>query len=155
MTDTQAGLFHRVRDEVDRLRFLGNEATGALMPYLRFLAVGAGEVLWREGDACDYVGFILSGRLEIQKATEFPGKPVIVGIYSTGAVVGELCIVDHQPREVTAVALEETCLAVLAREDFERLIEEQPRLAAQLLKGMLLKVSIRLRKSFERLAEVF
>jgi CRP-like cAMP-binding protein len=82
-------------------------------------------------------------------------RQLTVRVYSEGTVVGERCIVDNKPRAVTAVAREESCLAVLAREDLDRLIEERPSLAAHLLKGILLRVSIRLRKSFDRLAGVF
>jgi CRP-like cAMP-binding protein len=117
--------------------------------------VKSGETLWEEGDACDYLAIINSGRVEVKKNTEFKGKHVIVGIYSQGTVVGALCILDGSPRAVTAVALEDVSLMIITQEDFDRLIEQKPEIGIKLLKGILLSVSIRLRKSFERLARFF
>ncbi|MBE0598496.1 MAG: cyclic nucleotide-binding domain-containing protein, partial [Desulfuromonadales bacterium] len=115
----------------------------------------AGEILWREGEGCDSLAIIIDGRVDIKKATEFEGKEVIVGVYGRGSVVGELCFLDQAPREVTVVALEDTNLLLLTRDNFDRLLEEQPAAAIRLLQGMLLAVSSRLRSCFDRLASIF
>jgi CRP-like cAMP-binding protein len=70
-------------------------------------------------------------------------------------VVGELCILDLKPRSVTVVALEDSVIGVLPHERFAALLDDHPKIGVRLLKGMLLRVSIRLRKSFDRLADVF
>jgi CRP-like cAMP-binding protein len=84
-----------------------------------------------------------------------PGKQVLVGVYSPGTIVGELCLIDQRPRAVSAVAMEDTALLILTRDNLDKLVETHPRLGAKLLEGMLLAVSIRLRKAFERLASIF
>jgi CRP-like cAMP-binding protein len=56
---------------------------------------------------------------------------------------------------VTARALDDTDLLVITHENFEKLTEEHPELGVKLLKGMLLAVSTRLRKSYDRLAAIF
>jgi CRP/FNR family cyclic AMP-dependent transcriptional regulator len=76
---------------------------------------------------------------------------VILGIYSKGA----LCILDDSLRKVTAVALEDVSLAIITRENVDKLIAIYPGLGAKLLKGMLLTVSDRLRKSFDRIVTFF
>jgi CRP-like cAMP-binding protein len=117
--------------------------------------LSAGEVLWREGDTCDYMAFVVSGRVEVKKNTEFEGKEVIVGVYGKGGIVGALCILDGSPRAVTAVALDDVRLAIISQQNFNKLIEMHPESGIKLMRGMLLSVSIRLRKSFERLATFF
>lgn len=114
-----------------------------------------GEVVCEEGGPCDFVGFIVSGRLEIKKQTEFKGKAFILGIYSEGSMVGELCICDDHPRAYTAVALEKSTLIKISKENFSKMFEERPDLGAKFLKGLLLSTSIRLRKSFDRMASIF
>ena len=141
--------------EKSAFSFLCRENVEELAGFFQHKALKSGETLWEEGDDCDYVAIINSGRVEVKKNTEFKGKYVIVGIYNQGAVVGALCILDGSPRAVTAVALEDVSLMVITQEDFDRLIEQKPELGIKLLKGMLLSVSIRLRKSFERLAKFF
>jgi len=126
-----------------------------LMQFFNFRHVAAGEVLWREGEASDFVAFIVSGRLQVKKATEFEGKQVVVGIYSAGTIIGEMGLIEHDARSVTAAAIEESSLITLNRESFDRLIESHPRLGVKLLKSMFMAVSMRLQKSFDRLAAVF
>jgi CRP-like cAMP-binding protein len=89
--------------------------------------------------------------VEIKKETEFGGMNVIMGIYSKGA----LCILDDSLRKVTAVALEDVSLAIITQESLDKLIATNPGLGAKLLKGMLLTVSDRLRKSFDRIITFF
>lgn len=144
-----------MRKELSLFNFLSKDDVVDLACYFELKKATAGEVLWREEDVCDYVGFIASGRLEIKKETEFKGKQVMLGVYSKGAIVGELCILDGHPRVVTAVALEDVTLVLLTRENFEKLLEEHPALGIKFLKGMLLSMSLRLRKSFDRLVATF
>lgn len=135
--------------------FLAEEDMPLLADFFDCRQVPAGEILWQEGEPGDYEAFIVEGRVEVKKDTEFAGKQVVVGVYSPGTVVGELCLLDKKPRAVTAVALEDCGLLILTRQRLEALLEEHPRVGVKLLKGMLFAVSIRLRKSFERLASIF
>jgi len=154
MTRDSECLCERLKGELSFL-FLHPDDEPVLSELLDCRSVKAGEVLWREGDDCGYLAFIVSGRLEIRKQTEFPGKDVIVGIYSKGSIVGELCILGGRKRPVTVAVMEDADLLVLSRENFQRLRREHPELAVRVLEGMLLTVSTRLSKSFERLATIF
>ncbi|UCD36321.1 MAG: cyclic nucleotide-binding domain-containing protein [Nitrospiraceae bacterium] len=135
--------------------FLCDENMSELSAYFSSRTIRAGETLWKEGDPCDYVGIISSGQIDVKKETEFEGKHVVVGIYKKGAVIGSLCILDNSMRVVTAVAREDSTLVVISRENFERLIADNPVLGCKLLKGMLLSVSVRLRKAYERMTTFF
>ncbi len=126
-----------------------------LMQFFEYRQVPSGETLWHSGDSSDYVAFIVSGKLQVKKDTEFKGKQVVVGIYSTGTIVGELGLMENEPRSVSAVAIEDSVLVCLSRENFETLIDQHPELGVKLLKSMFLAVSVRLKKSFDRLAAIF
>ncbi len=155
MKEVSESLCLWMKSELSLFPFLDETDLADLPCFFKLRKVPAGKTLCKEGDPCDAVAFILSGRLEIRKTTEFKGKEVVVGIYSKGSVVGELCILDGRPRATTAVALEDTTLVVLTRDNFEKLIEEHPKVGIKFLKGLLLAVSIRLRKSYDRLASIF
>jgi CRP-like cAMP-binding protein len=62
-----------------------------------------------------------------------------------------LCILDDSLKKVTAVALEDVLLAIITQKTLYKLITTNPGSGAKLLKGMLLTVSDRLRKSFDRI----
>ncbi len=144
-----------MKEELSFFPFLEKEDLAGMPCYFEPWKVKKGEVLCREGDPCTYVAFIVSGRLEIKKETEFKGKEFVVGIYSAGTMVGELCIVDEHPRPFTAVALEDSELIRMSKDNFEKMLAEEPALGVKFLRGLLLSSSIRLRKSFDRMASIF
>ena len=135
--------------------FVGEDKLKVLLSYFQCKSIAKDEVLWEEGESCDFAAFIVSGRVEILKQTEFKGKHVVVGVYSKGAVVGALCILDGGKRAVTAKALDDVSITAISKDNFEKLLKEEPELGMQLMKGMLVSFSTRLRKSFERLATFF
>jgi len=145
----------RMKGELGYFSFLEEAALDEIATYFECRQVKAGETLWKEGDPCTFVAFIIQGRLEVKKQTEFAGKEVVVGVYGRGSVVGEICFFGGSRRAETAQALEHVDLILLTRASYERLVEAHPVLGVRLLEGMLLTVSTRLRKSFERLAAIF
>jgi len=155
LTQISEELCLRMKSELSLFRFLSEADMAELPCFFDLMEVEEGETVCREGDSCEFLAFIVAGRLEIRKETEFKGKTVILGVYSKGSIVGELCILDNAPRAITAVALEKTTLVVLSRENLDKQLDEHPNVGVNLLKGLMLAVSIRLRKSFDRLAAVF
>lgn len=82
----------------------------------RTLAIG--EVLFREGDAGDNAYIIESGLIEISRRAG-AGAEMIIGTASVGEMVGEMALIDSQPRSATAKALKPTVLTVVPKEDFD------------------------------------
>jgi CRP/FNR family cyclic AMP-dependent transcriptional regulator len=151
MNDVFKDLYISMKGKKSAFNFLSDEDFENLSSFFECKDIPAGETLWKEEDPFDYIAIIVSGRVEIKKETEYKGKNVILGIYSKGA----LCILDDSLRKVTAVALEDVSLAIITRENVDKLIAIYPGLGAKLLKGMLLTVSDRLRKSFDRIVTFF
>ena len=151
MNNVLKNLHTSMKGEKSVFNFLSDEDLKNLSAFFESKNIPAGETLWKEEDPFDYIAFIVSGRVEIKKETEFKGKNVIVGIYSNGA----LCILDDSLKKVTAVALEDVSLAIITQRNLDKLIDTNPIVGAKLLKGMLLSVSDRLRKSFDRLTVFF
>lgn len=144
-----------LKDDLRFFRFLEERDLEVLRNYVKCWQVAAGETLWHEGDDDSSVVFVVRGRLEEKKLTEFEENRVIVGVYGPGAIMGEFGLLDGQPRAFTAAALDDAGLLVLEREAFERLTTEHPEVGVRLLKGMLFAVTQRLKKSFDRLASIF
>jgi CRP-like cAMP-binding protein len=144
-------LYACMKEEKSVFNFMSDEDLRNLSAFFEIKNIPAGKILWEKEDPYDYMAFIVSGRVEIMKETEFEGRELIVGIYSKGA----LCILDDSLRTVTAKALEDVTLAIITQKNLDKLIDTNPESGAKLLKGMLLTVSIRLRKSFDRLAVFF
>lgn len=142
----------------DRFRFFQNLSVEDVEKFLSFCEraqIEAGENLWNEGDTDNFAAFILNGRLGIKKQTEFGGKHVIVGLYSPGSVVGELCLLTNNPRSVTAEALDPTDLILLHSQKFEEMLQQFPLLGLALLRHIFIATSRRLTKSYERFVSIF
>jgi CRP/FNR family cyclic AMP-dependent transcriptional regulator len=144
-----------MKEELSFFPFLEKDELLEMPCYFQPKEYAKGDIICEEGGPCDFVGFIVSGRCEIKKQTEFKGKTFILGIYAEGSMVGELCICDDHPRAYSAVALEDTTLITISRNNFAKMLVERPDLGAKFLKGLLLSTSIRLRKSFDRMASIF
>ena len=155
ITDVSDEVCAVLKDQLSLFYFLEEGDLQDVACYFRPLEAKAGDILWREGDPCDYVAFIVAGRLEAKKETEFEGKQVVLGIYGPGSVAGEGCFDEDSTRAVTAEALEDLSLIIITRESFEEMISVHPALGVKFLKGILQAVTKRLRKSYDRIASIF
>lgn len=145
----------RMTRELSFFRFLSDQELQNMGDLFTCRRVEAGTVLWEEGDPCQFMLFILSGRMLIKKGTEFEGKDVVIGVLSSGSMNGERGLLDGSPHPYTAEALEDLELVMIDHDSFNRILEEQNELGIKLLKGMLLSVSTRLENALNRLSSVF
>lgn len=79
----------------------------------------AGEIILRQGDEghCAYI--IEKGKVEIL-ITKVNGSVARVGTRGAGTIIGEMAIVDDEPRIATIVALEDCSLLEITKADFNR-----------------------------------
>lgn len=110
----------------------------------------AGSEILREGEPGDFMMFMLEGRVDVFKRDRW-NSPKLIAILDPGKTVGEMSMIDGEPRFATCVASERCLLAVLTRESLARIILEQPLLGAKILMELVLMLSQRLRLTSERL----
>lgn len=79
----------------------------------------AGDIIMRQGDAGDCAYIIEKGLVEIliEKAN---GSVSRVGTRGPGTIIGEMAIVDNEPRIATIKALEDCDLLEITKDDFAR-----------------------------------
>lgn len=108
-----------------------------------------GSVILFEDDPGDSLFVVRAGRVKVVLVAE-DGREVILGILGVGEHFGELSLIDDQPRSAHVVAMEESTLLVLRREDFRRRVEQNPAVAWALL----LELSRRLRRADEKIGSL-
>jgi CRP/FNR family transcriptional regulator, cyclic AMP receptor protein len=104
----------------------------------------------REGEGGDFMLLIVEGRVEVHKRDRW-NTPQLMAAVEAGRALGEMSMIDGEPRFATCVATERTLVAVLHRESLARIIVEQPMLGAKVLMELVLMLSQRLRATSERL----
>ncbi|MEW6418193.1 MAG: cyclic nucleotide-binding domain-containing protein [Nitrospirota bacterium] len=126
-----------------------------IIPFFELRHFPANNVVFREGEVGDFICFILSGKLEVKKETEFKGNQIILAILGKGSLVGELSLFDKYYRSATVEAVEDSLLLMLKNSALDALIEQYPKAGIKLLKGFIRVLSLRLRKVTERLTTIF
>ena len=97
----------------------------------------AGDVLMTQGDPGNEMMVVIDGRAAVRR-----GKRKI-GECGPGQCLGEMALLDKEPRSATVVALEPMRLVVIPGTDFRKLLAKMPRLTEGLLSAM----SARLREA--------
>jgi CRP-like cAMP-binding protein len=109
-----------------------------------------GQEVIREGDAGDFLMFVIEGRIEVFKL-DSSNAPRLIAVVDGGKTLGEMSMIDGEPRFATCIADQTTVIGVLTRESLARIILEQPILGAKILMELVLMLSQRLRQTSSRL----
>jgi CRP-like cAMP-binding protein len=143
-----------LRDEIIFYLF-DDEDIDKIAPFFELRDHPAGSIIFKEGDPGDFIGFVISGKLEVKKQTEFKGNQLIIALLTKGAMVGELSMFDKRQRSATVEAVEDTSLIIFRSESMESLMQQHPYTGIKILKGLIKVLSLRLRKATERLTNIF
>jgi CRP/FNR family cyclic AMP-dependent transcriptional regulator len=103
-----------------------------------------GSVILFENDPGDSLYVIRSGRCKVVLIGE-DGREVILGVLGESDHFGELSLIDELPRSAHVIAMDDSTLIVLRREDFRRRVDASPAVAWALL----VEMSRRLRRADE------
>lgn len=99
-----------------------------------------------EDDPGDALYVMVAGQVKVVLIGE-DGREVILSVLGAGDFFGEMALIDDQPRSAHVIAMEDARLLVLRREDFQRALEETPRIALGLLRAL----SGRLRRADDKI----
>jgi CRP-like cAMP-binding protein len=93
-------------------------------------AFAPGEVIFEQGDESAQMFGVVSGAVELRK----DGEPVVV--VGPEATFGEMGIISKTPRSLTAVAVEQSEIAVIDERTFLFLVQETPMFALQVMQSL-------------------
>jgi CRP-like cAMP-binding protein len=105
-----------------------------------------GSVILFEDDPGDSLFVVREGRVKVVLIGE-DGREVILGVLGVGEYFGELSLIDDRPRSAHVIAMEDSNLLVLRREDFRKRVESSPSVAWSLLT----ELSRRLRRADDKI----
>jgi CRP/FNR family transcriptional regulator, cyclic AMP receptor protein len=93
------------------------------------------EVIFHQDDVGDSLHIVADGAVKIVLPSP-EGDEAIIASLGSGDFFGELALLDGAPRSTTATAVEPTETLALPRDEFLRLVGEDPRLVAALLRAL-------------------
>ena len=119
-----------------------NPATGAspqrksrITDAAPIVRVPAGRVIFREGEAAAGCYLLVSGAVKVTLASGNE-RETLLAILGAGDVVGEMALLEGQPRSATVTALQACELRYVSAAAFDRLAYEDADLSRQLLRAM-------------------
>jgi signal transduction histidine kinase len=104
-------------------------------------ACAPGDMIFREGEPGDALYIIRSGLIVAIKGGL--QAPTFLGYRGPGEVLGEMALLEDQPRSASGIVLKEGRLMRISREDFQQMMHQYPDIGMNIMKEM----SSRLRAS--------
>lgn len=108
-----------------------------------------GNLIFMENSEGEKCFFVAEGSVKVTRLSK-DGKEVILAMLNKGEFFGEMALLDGESRSANVIALENTEVLTLNREDFLSVLQDYPQIAIQLLKEM----AHRLRKSDRQIASL-
>lgn len=107
----------------------------------------------KEGDSGDngFMALLVEGDVVVERITVSRTEPVTIRVLSPGSLIGEIGLVDKEPRSASCTASTDVWCAILTREAIETMIIRHPVVAARLLLGVSANIAERLRDTNRQL----
>ena len=94
----------------------------------------AGSILMTQGELGDTMYVILRGTARVQRTHPALAEPVVLADLSAGQVVGEMGVLDDDPRSATVIAIDDVEAVELTAADLTQVMLQFPDVANTLLR---------------------
>ena len=122
--------------------------------FLQIYRVATGVPFIIEGDPGDFLVLVLEGYVEVfKKGPE--SERSLVGVAAPGKTLGEMSLIDGEPRFATCIAATPVTFAALPRRGLERIMKDHPHLGQKILLQLVLLLNQRLRHVSAQLLQVW
>ncbi len=126
------------------------EDISTLAGYMEVYRAQPGEIIIREGDEGDFMVLIVDGEVDILKKS-YRAEQQHMTSTGPGMTLGEMSMIDGEPRFATCMASQPTTFAVLTRDNMAKIILDHPSLGSKILVKMVTMLSLRLRQTSARM----
>lgn len=97
------------------------------------------EIIFHRGDPPEQLGFILEGRVKAIRPIS-PKREVIMGIFGSGEVIGEVAVLENIPYPASVYPLKPTSLILLPGSAYLGMLREDPEFAIGSLRELALRI---------------
>lgn len=117
------------------LEIAGKELLESLHKCGRTKTFFEGEEIFAEGDKAEFLPIVISGKIKMVRFPEI-GKEVIIGVFQNGEMFAVPPAFDGRNFPSTAIAMEETKLLIIYRNDFLKLLRDSSELSFAVIEWM-------------------
>jgi CRP/FNR family transcriptional regulator, cyclic AMP receptor protein len=135
------------------LNHLTLEHARVVVAYMQPTRIAEGTVFIRQGDGADTddMYLVIDGEVTVETTVVSRTQPVTVTVLGAGSLIGELGLLDGEPRSASCTATSRLQCAKLTRAALEELIEDAPQTGARLMMAVGQRIAERLRDSADKL----
>ncbi len=120
--------------------------------YMNILQAAKDAVICREGSEDNSLFIIAQGGANILKEDK-EGKKKIIASLGRGQTLGEMSLIDGEPRSATVVSAEELVMLTLSKSALDLMVRDKPGLAIKFVMKLARMLSQRLRRTSGVLAD--
>ncbi len=128
---------------------IDSEGLEKLSKVVKKLSLKKGEQLFKEKDDTRGVFLLHSGKVEISRVTADGWRQTLT-VVTPGDFFGELSILERRHHVASAVAVEDAELFLIPKEEFDKLMEQDTKLACYILKKIAMEMSKKLRRTTDK-----
>lgn|GEM_PF-714692 len=140
--------------EIELFHTLDENSLKDISHYLRKVSFPMDSIIFKQGDKGTFVLFIVKGNVEVY--VDLPGMShgKQLQILGPGTVVGEMALIDGNPRSANLKALNDVVCLTMTRKLYLQLLQEHPVIATRILSGFCQIFSERLRVANKMISEL-
>lgn len=128
----QAPLRALLAESVRLFAGLNDSELDSLLALSRPIAIKARGEVCRKGEPGDALYIVISGKLKVAAISE-DGREAILAILEDGETFGEMSLLDEYPRSANVIAVHNSELLVIQRQDFTSYLVSHPKVSISLL----------------------
>lgn len=147
---TGRALFTQLWGADKHLAALDDQDLERLSQFLQYVKLSPNREVVRQDEQGDYMVVVLEGTLAVDRLQPWGGRARLAEARA-GDMLGEMSLLDAGARFSACTTLTACTLAVLDAQALDRLMAEEPRLAAALLASLARRLSLSLRQVSARL----
>jgi len=133
---------HQLLKNLPLFSELGDDELAEIWNHVQTRSFKKGNIILFEEDPGDSLFIIKEGKVKITRLSE-EGKEVILSILGEGEFFGEMSLLDGEARSANVIALADSDVFILKRDEFLNILTDNPQIAISLLE----ELAYRIRKS--------
>jgi CRP-like cAMP-binding protein len=132
---------------------LGSSDLELITKFMHVSRFAKGGTVFKEGEAGDYVCFVVEGTVNVLKATEMGTERQIAAL-GAGSSIGEMAVIGKFLRSATVKSSTDATLLTLTRDRFNQICNDYPWIGVKILRAIARLLSEHLKKTSENLSEL-